>query len=61
MTVGFQLGGTDGKLAGDRVDRARVQIWNLATGAVLYDSELGAPSLAAPTTALGGGNVTVRR
>jgi len=59
--VGFQLAGKDGKSAADRADRMRVRVWNLATGAVLYDSEPSAPDLAAPTTALGGGNVTVHR
>ena len=39
--VGFLAIVRDGKMAGDRIDRVRFKIWNLATGSVLYDTEPG--------------------
>ena len=40
-------------------DRIRVQIWNLATGAFVYDTHMGDEDDAAPTTELDGGSVHV--
>jgi hypothetical protein len=57
--VGFQVTARDGKVAGDKIDRVRIRIWNRETDAVLFDTEPGAPDLAAPAVALQGGNVTL--
>ncbi|MEO6528057.1 MAG: DNA/RNA non-specific endonuclease [Gemmatimonadaceae bacterium] len=57
--VGFQVTADDGNHTGDKTDRVRIRVWNLATGAMLFDSEPGASDFAAPTVPLGGGNVTV--
>jgi hypothetical protein len=59
VAVGFQVTARDGKVAGDKIDRVRIRIWNRATDVVLFDTEPGAPDLAAPTVALQGGNVTL--
>ncbi|HEV7990904.1 MAG TPA: PKD domain-containing protein, partial [Gemmatimonadaceae bacterium] len=57
--VGFLIAARDGKVAGDRIDRVRVKLWNLSTGVVLFDSEPGAPDSAPPAGTLGGGNVAL--
>lgn len=59
--AGVLLTARDGKLAGDKQDRVRIKIWNAATGAVLFDTQAGAPDLAAPSPTVDGGNVTVHR
>ena len=46
----------DGKLAGDKIDKVRYKITNLATGAVIYDTEPGVAENAPPATVLGGGD-----
>jgi hypothetical protein len=51
----------DGKMAGDKIDKVRFKIWNLATGAVLYDTEPGLAEDAAPATVLGGGENNIGR
>jgi hypothetical protein len=56
---GFTVTGLDGKQAGG-VDKFRIKIWDKNSGNnVVYDTQPGAPDTAAPTTALGGGNITV--
>ena len=57
---GFLVSFIDGrKPGGGGVDKIRIKIWNSATGVVVYDTQPGAPDTADPTTALGGGRVTI--
>jgi DNA/RNA endonuclease G (NUC1)/PKD repeat protein len=51
----------DGKLAGDRIDRVRIKVWNSSTSAVLFDTQAGVAELAAPATIVDGGNITIHR
>ena len=44
---------------GKNADRVRVQIWDKADQTIFYDSQPGAPLDAAPTTPLGGGELTI--
>jgi hypothetical protein len=43
------------------VDRFRIKIWHKATGAIVYDNQLGAADDDAPTTALGGGSIVIHK
>lgn len=58
---GFSFRATvvDGDLAGDGIDRFRLEIWHTANGTVVYDSQPGDPDTAPATTPLGGGNITI--
>lgn len=59
---GFLLTGLDGKLDGKKLpDKARIKIWNRATGAIIYDSQMNSPDNAAPAIVLGGGNVNIKK
>ena len=53
--------GLDGKQpGGGGVDKFRIQIWDKNNNnAVIYDAQPGAPQTATPTTALGGGDITI--
>ena len=56
---GFLVSVTDGDVdGGDGLDRCRVKIWDLISGVIVYDSQMGDPDNAAPTVLLGGGAVT---
>ena len=58
----FQLSAIDGdQPGGGGVDKFRIKIWDKTTGVVIYDNKLGAPDDADPTTALGGGNITIHK
>ncbi|MHB1317020.1 MAG: kelch repeat-containing protein [Anaerolineae bacterium] len=57
---GFMLTATDGQALGDGgTDTFRIKIWDLASGALVYDNEVGVSEDTAPTTTLGGGNIVV--
>jgi hypothetical protein len=57
---GFMLTAIDGALpGGGGVDRFRIKIWNKATGAVVYDNQMGGSDNSDPTTVLGGGNILI--
>ena len=45
--------------AADGPDAFRIQIWEIATGLLVYDSEPGAGEYAPATTPLGGGSITI--
>lgn len=51
---GFMVTVIDGQLDGSGVDKARIKIWDGATGAVIYDSQVGAGDHADPTLPIGG-------
>ena len=40
-------------------DRFRIKVWKSSTGAVLYDSQPGAPDDASATTVTGGGSIVI--
>jgi PKD repeat protein len=42
-------------------DRFRIRIWDKVTGVVIYDNQAGAADTANPTTALGGGSITIHK
>ena len=44
---------------GGGVDKFRLKVWDIGTGSVVYDNQLGADDGAAPTTALGGGSIVI--
>jgi PKD repeat protein len=52
----FMLSAIDGS-----PDRFRIRIWDKVTNVVIYDNQIGAADDAAPTTALGGGSVTIHK
>jgi hypothetical protein len=57
---GFMLTAIDGALSGGGgVDKFRIKIWDKATGAVIYDSQMGAADTDGPATVLGGGNILI--
>ena len=59
---GFLLTGIDGKIGTTKVpDKARVKIWNRATGAIIYDSQMNAADSAAPAIVLSGGTVNIKK
>ena len=59
--VGILVSVRDGKLAGDRIDRVRIKVWNSGTNAVLFDTQAGVAELAPPATIVDGGNITIHR
>ena len=57
---GFILTAIDGKLnKGGGGDLVRMKIWDTATGAVIYDSQMGADDAADPTMDLKGGSIVI--
>ena len=45
-----------------KADKIRLKIWdNNNNNAIVYDSQLGAPDLADPTTAVAGGSIVVHK
>lgn len=59
---GFFLSAVDGeRIAVDVHDRLRIKIWDIGTGAVLYDTQPGDGEGADPTGTLGGGSIAVGR
>jgi len=50
----------DGKInGGGGVDKFRIKIWDKATGAIIYDNQLGAADGSEPSTVLGGGRIVI--
>ncbi len=58
---GFLLTATDGQLDGTGIDKFRIKIWDKATGAVVYDNQTNATDDAAPTTAISGGQIHIKK
>jgi hypothetical protein len=59
-SYGFLISAIDGHAPGGLgSDRLRIKIWDSATGAVVYDSQSGAPDGADPVTVLAGGSIAV--
>ena len=56
----FLVSVIDGHLDGSGLDRLRIKIWEMDAGnAVVYDTQLGAPGDADPTTPLSGGSIVI--
>jgi hypothetical protein len=55
---GFVLTAIDGR-GEDDADRLRIRIWEVASGAIVYDSQPGDGEDAEPVATLGGGNIVV--
>lgn len=51
----------DGQINGGRADAFRIKIWDRATGAVVYDNQMGASDASGAATLLGGGNITIHQ
>jgi len=61
-SYGFMLTAIDGDVpGGGGADRLRIKIWDTATGAVVYDNQLGTADDASPETTLGAGNIQIHR
>lgn len=56
---GFLLTVIDGKIVGDETDLFRIQIWEVATGEMIYDTQPGEPRYADPVTALTCGKIVI--
>jgi hypothetical protein len=58
----FQIAAIDGQeLGSSEPDRLRIQIWDTASGLLVYDNQRGAPEGAEPTSVPGGGSIAVGR
>ncbi|HEX6965175.1 MAG TPA: PKD domain-containing protein [Gemmatimonadaceae bacterium] len=51
----------DGQTNGGHADAFRIKIWDRATGAVVYDNQMGASDDSGAATLLGGGSITIHR
>jgi hypothetical protein len=57
----FLLATISSSFLDDGANRMRLKIWNGSTGAVIYDTQMGAPDTADPTTFVGGSSGIVIR
>jgi uncharacterized repeat protein (TIGR03803 family) len=58
---GFLLTAIDGQVnGGGGVDRFRIKILDKSSGGVVYDNQMGAADTTDPTTAIGGGSITIQ-
>jgi hypothetical protein len=59
---GFMLTAIDGDAQGGAgSDAFRIKIWNLGTGAIVYDNKLGAGDDSDAATTLGGGSIVIHK
>jgi hypothetical protein len=59
---GFILTATDGDLKTKGTpDKFRIKIWDIVTGTIIYDNQIGADDNADPTTILGGGSIVIHK
>ena len=57
---GFLLTAIDGDVSGGGgMDRLRLKVWDVGTGAIVYDNQLASPDDSNASTALGGGSVVI--
>lgn len=54
------LTATDGDVTGGGTDKFRIKIWNIATGAVVYDNQVGAGDTADASEAISKGDITIK-
>jgi hypothetical protein len=61
-SYGFMLTAIDGQISGGGgVDKFRIKIWDLGTGSIVYDNQLGDADDAGLSTALGGGSIVIHK
>jgi hypothetical protein len=60
-TYGFMLTAIDGQLKGNHVDTFRIKIWDITTGAIVYDNQMGTSDSGDPTTAISGGSIIIHK
>lgn len=61
-SYGFLLTAIDGALSGSGgADRFRIKLWDKATGAVVYDNEIGQSEDSPAATVLGGGSIVIHK
>lgn len=61
-SYGFMLTAIDGDgPGGDDADRFRIKIWELGSGAVVYDNKMGEAEEGDASTALGGGSIVIHK
>jgi hypothetical protein len=59
---GFLLTAIDGAITGGGgTDKFRIKIWDKATGAIIYDNELGTGDTSDPTTVISGGSIVIHK
>jgi hypothetical protein len=58
-SYGFLLTVIDGQVSGGGTDRFRIKIWDLASGAVIFDNQMGADETGDASTALSGGSIVI--
>jgi HYR domain/PKD domain len=59
---GFMLTAVDGQVSGGGgIDKFRIKIWDLGTGLIVYDNQMGDDANAALSTALGGGAIVIHK
>lgn len=61
-SYGFMLTAVDGQISGGGgVDKFRIKIWDLGTGSIVYDNQIGDADSANLSTALGGGSIVIHK
>jgi PKD repeat protein len=61
-SYGFMLTAVDGdRKSGDEPDEFRIRIWDLSSGAVVYDNKMGDADDSVSGTTLGGGSIVIHR
>jgi hypothetical protein len=61
-SYGFSMSMIDGKIAGDKIDKWRMKLWDKNNGDhLVYDSEIGTSETAPPTLALDGGSIKIHK
>jgi PKD repeat protein len=59
---GFLLTAEDGQVnGGGGTDTFRIKIWDIETGSIVYDNQIGDTDAAAATTELGGGSIVIHK
>jgi uncharacterized repeat protein (TIGR01451 family) len=59
---GFMLTAIDGQLLGkNHVDTFRIKIWDISSGAIVYDNQMGMSDSGYPTTAISGGSIIIHK
>ena len=60
-SYGFLLTAIDGAVSGGGgADKFRVKVWEMVTGLVVYDNQIGAADDSDAATALGGGSISIK-
>jgi PKD repeat protein len=61
-SYGFMLSGVDGQASGGGgTDRFRIKIWDIASGEIVYDNQIGDGDDEELSTALGGGSIVIHK